>query len=436
MAVDRAPLLDRRFLDGLAALEGREREPAPLADLDAPIRPGSRLTARAAIALFDAQVGSRHLDLAARALRARGDGFYTIGSSGHEGNAAVAAALRPTDPAFLHYRSGALLPRARAPGAGPDAAPRRAARPVRERRRADRRRAPQGVRQPRRSRSRRRPRRSRRTCRKAVGVARRARARRAARRDRDRRRPTRSSSAPSATRRRTTRRRTGAINAAAWTAFQHAAGADPVRVRGQRHRHQRAARPTGWIAASYGHRPGIRYVAGRRARPRRRVRRRARGGRATCARRAGPAFLHLRTVRLLGHAGSDVEQTYRAARGDRGRRGARIRCSRTARLLVEAGARDARRGARQLRGRCAREVAALADEAARRPRLAIGRRGDGAARPARSGARSPPRPRARRRRPRAPRCRDGKLPEHERPRHLAVHINRALARSARASTPS
>ena len=35
-----------------------------------------------------------------------GRGFYTIGSAGHEGNAFVAAALRPNDPALLHYRSG------------------------------------------------------------------------------------------------------------------------------------------------------------------------------------------------------------------------------------------------------------------------------------------------------------------------------------------
>ncbi|OBF32443.1 MFS transporter [Mycobacterium sp. ACS1612] len=59
--------------------------------------------------LFDAQLGSRHLDLAARWLRSKGKGYYTIGSSGHEGNAAVAAALRPTDPALLHYRSGAFF---------------------------------------------------------------------------------------------------------------------------------------------------------------------------------------------------------------------------------------------------------------------------------------------------------------------------------------
>lgn len=55
---------------------------------------------------FDAQVQARHLDLALRWLQSQKEGFYTIGSSGHESNAAVALALRPTDPALLHYRSG------------------------------------------------------------------------------------------------------------------------------------------------------------------------------------------------------------------------------------------------------------------------------------------------------------------------------------------
>ncbi|WP_407664747.1 thiamine pyrophosphate-dependent enzyme [Mycolicibacterium litorale] len=64
---------------------------------------------RDALAVFDAALGSRHLDLAARWLRAHGRGYYTIGSSGHESNAAVAAALRPTDPALLHYRSGGFF---------------------------------------------------------------------------------------------------------------------------------------------------------------------------------------------------------------------------------------------------------------------------------------------------------------------------------------
>ena len=72
------------------------------------IEPGSSLSVARCLELFDAQLASRHLDVAARWLRARGAGYYTIGSSGHESNAAVAAALRLTDPALLHYRSGAF----------------------------------------------------------------------------------------------------------------------------------------------------------------------------------------------------------------------------------------------------------------------------------------------------------------------------------------
>ncbi|MGI8306176.1 thiamine pyrophosphate-dependent enzyme [Saccharopolyspora hattusasensis] len=63
------------------------------------------------LALFDSQAGSRHLDFKARQLGSQGKGFYSIGSSGHESNAAVAAALRPTDPALLHYRSGGFYVR-------------------------------------------------------------------------------------------------------------------------------------------------------------------------------------------------------------------------------------------------------------------------------------------------------------------------------------
>jgi 2-oxoisovalerate dehydrogenase E1 component len=58
--------------------------------------------------LFIAQCESRHTDFAAKWMQAAGRGFYTIASSGHEGNAGVAAALRPDDPALLHYRSGAF----------------------------------------------------------------------------------------------------------------------------------------------------------------------------------------------------------------------------------------------------------------------------------------------------------------------------------------
>ena len=77
-------------------------------DPRAPVRPGSALTGERCLELFGAQLASRHLDVAALWLRSRDAGFYTIGSSGHEGNAALAAALRPSDPALLHYRSCAF----------------------------------------------------------------------------------------------------------------------------------------------------------------------------------------------------------------------------------------------------------------------------------------------------------------------------------------
>jgi 2-oxoisovalerate dehydrogenase E1 component len=73
---------------------------------DKPIRAGSSLTIAQAGNLFVAQCESRQADLAAKRMQERGRGYYTIGSSGHEANAGVAAALRPTDPALLHYRSG------------------------------------------------------------------------------------------------------------------------------------------------------------------------------------------------------------------------------------------------------------------------------------------------------------------------------------------
>jgi len=94
--------LDDRFRAAVGALSS----PAEATDPLSPVRGGSTLTGALALDLFEAQLASRHLDLAARWLRSFGEGFYTIGSSGHEGNAAIAAAVRPTDPALLHYRSG------------------------------------------------------------------------------------------------------------------------------------------------------------------------------------------------------------------------------------------------------------------------------------------------------------------------------------------
>jgi 2-oxoisovalerate dehydrogenase E1 component len=58
--------------------------------------------------IWRAQVDSRQADYAARWLQQHGRSFYTIGSAGHESNAAIALALRGDDPALLHYRAGAF----------------------------------------------------------------------------------------------------------------------------------------------------------------------------------------------------------------------------------------------------------------------------------------------------------------------------------------
>ena len=73
------------------------------------MREGSGLTARKAIELFEDQLTSRQLDVAARELKKTNRSFYTISSAGHENNVVVGAQLRINDPAFLHYRSGALM---------------------------------------------------------------------------------------------------------------------------------------------------------------------------------------------------------------------------------------------------------------------------------------------------------------------------------------
>jgi 2-oxoisovalerate dehydrogenase E1 component len=96
--------LEEHLLDALRALEpsGTLRAAPPEAE-----------------ELWRAQVDSRQADYAARWLQQHGRSFYTIGSAGHESNAAIALALRVDDPALLHYRSGAFyLARAAHAGIG------------------------------------------------------------------------------------------------------------------------------------------------------------------------------------------------------------------------------------------------------------------------------------------------------------------------------
>src|SRR4051794_41429173 len=93
--------LDRHARERLAKLDA---EALPVVESDGPSTADPSLLAQ-----FDAMAGSRLIDVHARRMRDRGHGYYTIGSAGHESNAFVAAALRPTDPALLHYRSGAFF---------------------------------------------------------------------------------------------------------------------------------------------------------------------------------------------------------------------------------------------------------------------------------------------------------------------------------------
>ena len=99
--MDRAHIVHQNFLRRVKAQDF----PAALSAISLQ---KSGLTQQGLVEIFHAQILSRHLDLVARKLSKAGQGFYTIGSSGHEGNAAIAWALQPTDMAFLHYRGAAF----------------------------------------------------------------------------------------------------------------------------------------------------------------------------------------------------------------------------------------------------------------------------------------------------------------------------------------
>jgi 2-oxoisovalerate dehydrogenase E1 component len=105
MTFDRVAIVERALDD---YLEKAAPPATPLAP-DDPLRPGGSLDARKAIELWEDQVTSRALDVAARELKKTDRSFYTISSAGHENNVVLGAQLRITDPAFLHYRSGALM---------------------------------------------------------------------------------------------------------------------------------------------------------------------------------------------------------------------------------------------------------------------------------------------------------------------------------------
>ncbi|KAA2252681.1 MFS transporter [Solihabitans fulvus] len=353
-----AEAVDQYFLDAVAALD-----PATPRGLDEPVAPGHELTGRRCVELFDAQLGSRHLDLAARRLGERGLGYYSIGSAGHEGNVAVAAALRPSDPALLHYRSGAFyLERARqVPGQEPlrdvlfgvTAAAEEQISGGRHKVFGNKALAiiPQTS-----TISSHLPR--------ALGLA--FGIERAGRLGVPTEWPADAvvlcsfgdASANHST-------AVGAINAALHCAHQRLPV--PVLFVCEDNGIGISVRtPDDWIERAYGSRPGLRYfeadggdlpaavrVAGEAA--------------AWVRERRAPAFLRLRTVRLMGHAGSDVESAYRSQREIAADQ-ARDPLLRTATLLVRTGfCRPAEVLARYERVRA--EVDAVAEDTAGRPGL-------------------------------------------------------------------
>ncbi|MFZ1742142.1 MAG: thiamine pyrophosphate-dependent enzyme [Pontixanthobacter sp.] len=95
--MDRAQIVHENFLRRVAA-----------GDLPRGNAPQGPLSDAQAVSIYRSGCLTRALDRTSRAMQAKGQGFYTIGSSGHEAMAAVAAALRPSDMAFLHYRDAAF----------------------------------------------------------------------------------------------------------------------------------------------------------------------------------------------------------------------------------------------------------------------------------------------------------------------------------------
>ena len=98
---NRADIIDQNFL----TLVAKNEYPRALSPDDLP----SFISSHELVDIFESQVMSRHNDLAARRLRVRNDSFYTISSSGHEGNAVIGHLTSLDDMAFLHYRSGAFF---------------------------------------------------------------------------------------------------------------------------------------------------------------------------------------------------------------------------------------------------------------------------------------------------------------------------------------
>jgi 2-oxoisovalerate dehydrogenase E1 component len=302
--VTTAAELEQHVIDALGGLPGGPGRPDPAA----PVRPGSRLDGATLLAIFDAEIESRQLDLTARWMQQQGRGFYTIGSAGHEGNAAVAAALRPTDPALLHYRSGGFYCARAHQVSGIDpvrdvllGVAASADEPIAGGRhkvigRAELAIIPQtstiashlpralGV---------------------ALGIGRAAKLGVPCPWPRD---AVAVVSFGDASANHSTA--VGAINAACHTAYQ-GIPVPLLLICEDNGLGISVPTPQGWVAAAYHDRPGLSYLAADGCDPVAAYDAAVTAARQVRSRRR-PAFLHLSTVRYLGHAGSDAEAAYRA----------------------------------------------------------------------------------------------------------------------------
>jgi 2-oxoisovalerate dehydrogenase E1 component len=412
MVVSRASILEANFRTQVS----RRRPTTGREDLGHPAAPGTTLTARQGIEIFEAQCESRICDLLSRELKAQGESFYTIASSGHEGNAVVGHAIALDDISFLHYRSGAyFLARAnRSPGTEgafdvllgvvasrdePIAGGRHKVFgsvllniPPQTSTIASH--LPKAL-----------------GC--AVSLDRRARLE-----GRAEYRIAICSFGDASSNHSTA---AGAINAAAWASFQRIPA--PVLFLCEDNGLGISVHtPTNWIAANYQNRTGLAYFQA--------------DGLDICSawdtanqaidhvrKTRSPAFLHLSVVRLLGHAGSDVEQLYRSQEEIEASE-AKDPLLRTAFLLIDNGWMTPE-AVLELYNNCRERLGALAIEAVRRPKITSASEvmaplyfNDSGAAQALKGATFEERAG----------YFGATLPEaSDRPRHMAIQINRALA---------
>ncbi|MXO89321.1 thiamine pyrophosphate-dependent enzyme [Pontixanthobacter aquaemixtae] len=351
--MDRAQIVHDNFLRRVA--DG---------DLPQGANPEGPLGEALAVSIYRSGCLTRALDRTSRAMQSKGEGFYTIGSSGHEGMAAVAAALRPTDMAFLHYRDAAFqIQRAeQVPGqtitwdmllsfacssedpisGGRHKVLGSKALTIPPQTSTIASHLPKAV-----------------GAAYSLGLA--------------KRQPPEHKLLPDdaivmcsfgdASANHSTAQ--GAINTSCWTAYQKipmpllwVCEDNGIGIS--------TKTPTGWIAASFQARPGLKYFScdGTDIYDTFRVTQQAAHYVRT---RRKPAFLHIRTIRLYGHAGADVPTTY-MAKSEVEAEEANDPLLHSVRLMDEAGALG-RAAALDIYNQTAKRVDRIATEAVTRPRL-------------------------------------------------------------------